>query len=870
MTEEVEHLYARALELPADERDAFVREACGGRRELGDEILSLLAHADAGEQFFDDLAGAMRAALPALDADVAPLDPMIGRIVGRFRVTALLGRGGMGAVYRARDERLDRDVALKLLPPHTADDPGAVERFLVEARAAGTLTHPNVCTVHEIGESDDGRPYIAMTMYEGETLRQRLARGPLPARDAAAIARDLARALGAAHARGIIHRDVKPANVMLGSDGTTRLLDFGLARLGDATLSAAGATPGTIAYMSPEQFRGAPVDHRTDLWSLGVVLHEMLAGVRPFHGGSDRAVLLAIQYDPPASFDAVQSPVPASLQRVVERLLRKTPEERYADASSVEAELDSVLSGEADVRSAVTRTPGLPAPRGRRMLVSVAALLCVAALAAAIPRVVRSRGAAASTRAPVSASPARSLAVLPFVDMSGDTANRYFSDGLSEEITTTLGHIQGLQVAARSSAFALRGHDLDVRTIGDTLGVDAVLEGSVRRAGGRLRVVAQLVDARTGLQLWSDEYEREMSDVLTMQDEIARAIAEALALRMPAVGGPARARGATDPAAYDLYLHALTLRSQFRPDALRRASGLLDRAIEIQPDFALAWAAKASVISPLVFFRHVRPERGVPEMRAATDRAFALDPLIGEAHVARGIIQLFWDWDWAGAKRSLDSAVALTPSDPHAWQQLANYWRAAARPDEAAAARLRGLALDPLDPRLRYALADEYMAAGRLSEARAAYERAAALDPMHPSALGLGPSPPRGTWSVSLAEGREADAVQELLRVATLRGASADEADALRRAFASGGIRGFWRRWLVMDQRHSKPSVDPMRLASISAMAGDTARALDVLEKEYAARNPALIFLRTSPEFAPLRTQPRYRRIVEAMRFPLR
>ncbi|MDQ2664902.1 MAG: serine/threonine-protein kinase [Gemmatimonadota bacterium] len=870
MTEEVEHLCARALELPANERDAFVLEACGDRRELGDEILSLLAHADAGEQFFDDLAVAMRAALPAIDAEVASLDPMIGRIVGRFRITALLGRGGMGAVYRARDERLDRDVALKLLPPHIADDPDAVGRFLVEARAAGTLSHPNVCTVHEIGESDDGRTYIAMTMYEGETLRQRLARGPLPAREAAAIARDLARALRAAHARGIIHRDVKPANVMLGCDGTTRLLDFGLARLGDATLSAAGATPGTIAYMSPEQFCGAPVDHRTDLWSLGVVLHEMLAGVRPFHGGSDRAVQLAIQHDPPATFAEVQSPVPPSLQRVVERLLRKAPEERLGDAAAVEAELDSVLSGNAEVRSAVAPTRGLPAARGRRrMLLPLVALGCAVALAVAIPGAIRQHGPDESKRV-AATSPARSLAVLPFVDMSGDTANRYFSDGLTEEITTTLGHIRGLQVAARSSSFALRGRDLDVRTIGDTLGVDAVLEGSVRRADRRLRVAARLIDARTGLQLWSDEYEREMSDVLTMQDEIARAIAEALELRMPAAGGMPRSRGATDPAAYDLYLHALSLRSQFRPEALRRASGLLDRAVEIQPDFALAWAAKTSVIAPLVFFRQVRADRGVPEMRAATDRAFALDPLSGEAHVARGIIQLFWDWNWTDAWRSLDSAVVLTPSDPHAWQQLANYWRAVASPDEAAAARLRGLALDPLDPRLRYALGDEYLAAGRLAEARAAYERAAALDPMHPSTLGLGPTPPRGTWSVSLAEGREADAVQELLRVATLRGASADEADALRRAFASGGIRGFWLRWIVMDERLSKPSVDPMRLASLRAMAGDTARALDVLEKAYAARNPALVFIRTSPEFAALRDQRRYRRIVEAMRFPPR
>ncbi|MEO7454666.1 MAG: serine/threonine-protein kinase, partial [Gemmatimonadaceae bacterium] len=384
MTEEVEHLYEQALALPAESRTAFVRDACADRPELGDDLVSLLAHAGAAEEFFHHLGGAVRSAVPAVEPDGTLNDPMLDRVVGRFRITALLGRGGMGAVYRATDHRLGRDVALKFLPAQEALAPDAVERFLVEARAAGTLSHPNVCTIHEVGETPDGRPFIAMALYEGETLRQRIARGALAARDAAMIARDIARALGAAHARGIVHRDVKPGNVMLGRDGVTRLLDFGLARFSDTSITGTGSTPGTIAYMSPEQVDGSALDHRTDLWSLGVVLHEMLAGQRPFRAG-ERAILLAIVRDGAPSLGDVQPPVPAALQRIVERLMRKTPDERYRDAAELESDLDAFIMGDAPAAS--VPSSGTPSSRGRvRRRVLIASLLVGGiALATAFP-----------------------------------------------------------------------------------------------------------------------------------------------------------------------------------------------------------------------------------------------------------------------------------------------------------------------------------------------------------------------------------------------------------------------------------------------------------------------------------------------------
>ena len=891
MTDALEHLYERARQLPRDARAPFIEESCGDDDALRDELISLLAHADSAEQFFDRLGGAVRDAVSALDRPTArqfesadrsaesmesmgadtptSRDPMLGRTIGRYQVLALLGRGGMATVYRAHDQRLARDVALKFLSVYRDDETDAARRFLVEARAAAALVHPNVCTVHEIGETDDGRPFIAMTLYEGETLKQRLRRGPVPPREAATIARQLASALGAAHARGIVHRDMKPGNVMLSSDGLAKLLDFGLAQVNDASITAAGATPGTIAYMSPEQARGDSLDQRSDLWSLGVVLYEMLAGVRPFRGGGDRAVLQAIAHDDPEPLAVRQPTTPLALQRIVERLLRKAPDARYADAAAVEADLDAALAtplAAPTTSSVVGDNGGASAqPRRRKLVRRFAAAMAVTVVTAVLASAaVWSR--AGRFRNVTPAPNARSLAVLPFVEMSADSADRYFADGLSEEITTALGRIEGLRVAARSSAFALRDHGTDVRTIAGTLGVDAVLEGSVRRLGRQLRVTAQLVDAKTGMNIWSGGYDREASDALTVQDDIAREIAGALELRGP-YGGGARLRRGTDLAAYDLYLRALELRNNLRADALQRATELLDRAIELQPDFAEAYAAKASVIAPRVLFRQVPREQGLREVRGAIAHAFALDANLGEAHVSLGLVQLFVDWDWAAAERSLRRAIDLDPNNPHAWQHLGNYLTAINRPDEAITARLRGLALDPLNARLRLALANDYLIAGRLPEALAAYQRGTQLDPLHPITLGLG-EPPHGSWDAYLIQGREADAVRDLLRVATLRGASAGEVDSLRTAFTTGGMHGFWQRWLVMDRRQSGASIDPYRVAALSAMAGDTTEAVASLERAYSERNMYLIFMRTEPAFAGLRTHPRFLRIERQMHFP--
>jgi len=494
----------------------------------------------------------------------------------------------------------------------------------------------------------------------------------------------------------------------------------------------------------------------------------------------------------------------------------------------------------------------------RRYAVGAVVVLLVLAVAAAV-NLSGARGAALSA--------ARSLAVLPFVNMSPDSANQYFSDGLSEEIITALSRIDGLRVAARTSSFALRNGNLDVRVIGDTLGVDAVLEGSVRREGNRLRVIAQLIDAETGYHIWTDEYDREMADVIAVQYEIAKAIADALELRLPGQS-TGTARNPPNLAAYDLYLRALYLRSRLNEDALEQATDLLDSAIALQPDFALAYAIKTSVVGPRIFFRYIPREQGVREMRAAAARALELDPNLGEAHVARGIVAFLYEWDWESAERALRRAVQLNPNYPHGWYELANYLHGMGRIEEAAEARSRAALLDPLDARIALLHALDYTVLGRFDDALAQYERSLRLDPSNALTLGLGPSLPVGPVRVYLAQGRNAEAVEELLRIAALRGATAGEVTAMRDGFAKSGMPGFWRSWLEMDLRQFGSRIDPLRAASVSGAAGDTAGALDWLERAYADRIPGLIFARWDPGLASLRSHPRFLRIISEMKLP--
>ncbi len=810
-------------------------------------------------------AGRQADASPSDGASAEPRDPfgLAGRTVSHFRVQDVLGVGGMGVLYRAEDTLLGRTVALKFLLPQYGLDASAKERFLNEARAVSALDHPNICTVHEVGETEDGRLFLAMACYAGETLRDRLASAPVPIEQALDIARQVLVGLGAAHAAGIVHRDLKPGNLMLTPEGAVKILDFGLAKIRDLNLTDPDLRPGTAAYMSPEQIDGNAVDGRTDLWSLGVVLYEMLTGRPPFGGGHDLGTVYAIMNDEPPPLSTLREGTPPELDRIARKLLDKRPEERYATAAEVLEELD-VVGGAPPRRSAGAR----PAPRSPRPRAVALAALGLAVAGGLIGAALGLLGPAASAEpaggsaAPDAlgfASPAAdpaSLAVLPFLDLSPERDHAYFSDGMTEELIGHLSKIEGLRVSASTSSFRFRNRDTDVREVGDRLGVAHVLEGSVRRAGDRLRITAQLVSTENGYRLWSDIYERRVGDVFAVQEEIARAIAEALRLRLATpVGAPVDRLRVTSIEAYELYLRGRFFASRRTEEDLAKAAEYYGQAIAVDPGFARAHAGLAETY---IATRRSAPGDRFRRGREAALRALAIDSTLAEAHTAMGWIAMWYDRDWSGAERHFQQALA---SDPHylwAHQWYSAFLAAVGRLDEALAAMQRAHATDPLSVATLTHMGTELFWLGRLDEAVAQYRKALDLDPRFYMAH----------WGLSramLVMGRHEEAIRELEYEGTDYVGFFRPA-LLGHAYAVAGRTDEARQ--VLADLHARMErgeyVAPTELASVHLGLGELEQALDWLERHEADRG-ARIFLAVDPMFDPLRSHPRFVGLLERL-----
>jgi serine/threonine-protein kinase len=658
-----------------------------------------------------------------------------GSRLGPYEILSAIGAGGMGEVYRARDTRLDRLVAIKVLPQGLAVEQPARERFQREARAASALNHPNICTVYDVGTDP---PFIAMELLDGETLQQRLARGLLDVRSSIEIVCAIADGLDAAHTKGIVHRDIKPANIFLTMHGP-KILDFGLAkaasrpvavdertRPADALLTNPGLTVGTVAYMSPEQAQGKPVDARSDMFSVGLVLYEMLSGRRAFVGDTDLATLAAIVRDEPPPCDA-----PIEIQRVVMRCLRKAPADRFQTMADLKAAL-----------AHAAERPGQQQP---------------------------------------------SIAVLPFADMSAAKDQEWFSDGLAEEIINALTHIPGLRVIARTSAFAFKGKQEDIRRIAEALGVAHVLEGSVRKASNRIRVTAQLITAADGSHLWSERYDRELADVFAVQDEIAQAIAAVLQVKLAGEPTAIRRHVPTLPA-YEAFLRAQHYAAKQTQDSLTRAQDCYEQAIALDPEFALAHSSLGWSWFMLAYLGLRTAHETVPLVRAAAQRALDLDPSIPEAHAVLGAVAASYDYDWTEAGRRFRLAMARDPIPSDVRRMYGIYYlMPMGRPQDAAEDLQRLVKEDPLNLWLRMVLAaclqaagrDEeavmqyrqlleldqnywfasmalgalHVSRGRLTDALACTEKAYALAPWNPHAVGLLAAVLRRTGDVSRAEG---------------------------------------------------------------------------------------------------------------------
>jgi len=573
---------------------------------------------------------------------------MAARHISKYTLRDKLGEGGMGVVYKAEDTQLKRTVALKFLNPDAFGSDEDKQRFIREAQIGASLDHPNICTVYEIDERDD-EVFIAVAYIEGVSLDVKVQSGPLDIAEAVQIATQVARGLSAAHDKGIVHRDIKSSNILLTNDGLVKITDFGLAKLvGDGEMSGR-IIAGSTAYMSPEQARADEVDLRTDIWSLGVVLFEMLTGVLPFRGDFEAALMYSILNEEPRHITGLRPAVPVDLKRVINKMLAKNPDDRFQTAEEARAALAEVKR--------VLEDSGVKPPTGGKP----------------------------------------SIAVLPFVDMSPDGDQEYFCDGIAEEITSALTKLEGLRVVARTSAFSFKGKNVGIPDIGLRLGVETLLEGSVRKAGNKLRIAVQLTSAKDGYDLWSEQYDREFEDIFAIQDEIRLAIVDQMKVTLLHEDRAALVKRHTvDPEAYSLYLRGRFFWSKRTEDGYRKALDYFKQAIAKDPSYALAYVGIADCYDLLGWYDYLAPDEAFPKARAAAHKAMEMDERLAEAHATAGWICANYDWSWGCAESNYKQALKLNPGYATAHQWYAEYLSYMGRHEEAIKHAEEAVQLDPL------------------------------------------------------------------------------------------------------------------------------------------------------------------------------
>jgi len=760
-------------------------------------------------------------------------------LADRYVIERELGSGGMATVYLARDLKHRRFVALKVLSPALAASLGA-DRFLREIELAARLQHPHIVTVFDSGDAG-GILWYTMPYVEGETLRARLERErQLPLDVALRIAVEAARALEFAHQHGVLHRDVKPENLLLTTDGSTMVADFGIARpWGEMSkLTQSGVVVGTPAYMSPEQAAGErALDARTDIYALGCVLYEMLAGEMPYSGPNAQAVLARRLSEPAPSLRTTRD-LPVAVERTVARALARTPADRYASAAEFARALQSV------------DTLARPILQ-RRWLAAAVVMLLLAGVAA----VIRFRAGAKGPAVPVSA------AVLPFADLSEGKDQEYFSDGLTDELITALSRVEGINVAARTSSFQFKNRQVDVSEIGRQLHVGAILEGSVRRSGNRVRITAQLVSTRNGYQLWADAYDRELKDVFGVQEDIARSIIAALQVKLGARGNRAlRARPTTDIEAYDLYLKGRFAWNQRTRSGMQLAVSYLEQAVARDSQFALAWAALADAYLLAIPYAGTSQEVDWPKAKAVAARALAIDSTLGEAYTALAYGTMIYDWDWATAEANFRRAIAVDPTYPTGHQWYGDFLWSQGRLREALDQMRDALRLDPLSLIIGAEVGQTFYLQRQYDSAEAQLRTTLQLDPNYPHCLYV-------LGMVYMQQHRYREARNALQRAEQLGGFEDDLAGALASAYAQAGDRTVAARYTAeLERRLARGQVGPFALALAYTGQGDLTRGFVYLDRAITIHDAFLPEDFLDPQLDRLRADPRFAAIEAHMR----
>ena len=819
----IKAIFDAAVVMDSGARAAYLAGACGTDGPLRQQVDAMLLSHDRAGSFLETPASAL------IDR---PADALIGRTVESYRIVSRVGAGAMGEVYKAHDAKLDRHVALKLLPPEAASNADRLRRFYAEARAASSLNHPNILVIHDFGNLD-GRPFIVSELVDGETLRRRLDCGVVPVREAIGLAIQIASALVAAHARGIVHRDIKPENVMLRPDGYVKVLDFGLAKLLDSpttetmmsTLGTqAGVLLGTPHYMSPEQAEGKDVDERSDLFSLGVILYELATGVRPFTGDTHLSVLSSILRDTPAPVTESNPTLPLDLARIVQHCLAKDRHRRYQSARDLRTDLDELQrSLESGASTAATRDTH------RR-----------------------------DTESPPGID---SLAVLPFANASGDPDTDYLSDGVTESLINRLSQISGLRVVPRSVTFRYKGRDIDPYKAGRQLKVPAVLTGKVLQRGETLNVQAELVDVRHQAQLWGERFVRRVSDILAVEDEIAAQITDKLRLKITGEDRDRFGRRYTENTeAYHLFLKGRYYWSKRTRPNLQKSVEYFEQAIALDASYALPYAGLADAYVVMSVFDAGVPTDLLSRAKAAARRALDIDPDLPEALAELCLIWPSLDRDWDAAEDAFRRAMKRQPSYWLAHDHYAFVLAAQGRFDAALAEVRRGQALEPLSLVVHHHVAWVCLLARRYDDAIAECRSAIDMDPTFPMAhLWMG---------VSLEQkGLYDEAIASLDEAVKFMGGASIGAGAAAHAYAvSGQVEEARRRLAELQQARFARYVEPYGIALVCAGLGDREDALRWLEQAYQEHSFWLAFwAKVDPRLDVLRDDIRFQDLLRRL-----